>query len=182
MRLFVGLALSDEAKTMLERVTLRLRGPEDGLRWPTVEQWHITLVFLGVVEDRERAVLLRALRKIRATAVSIEINGLGTFDRAGVLYAAVEITPGLLRLQQTVAETIRMSGFALEERPYKPHITLARSRNRGGSQTLQRLGAVLAQQRLQVSWTAEEFLLYESELSPTGSRYRVRERFALTKS
>jgi 2'-5' RNA ligase len=124
--------------------------------------------------------LVRALGKIRAAAVPVGVEGLGTFERAGVLYAGVKVTPGLQRLQQAVAETARASGFALEERPYKPHITLARSRNRGGSQTLQPLGPVLAQQRLQVSWTAEAFLLYESELSPTGSRYRVRERFALT--
>jgi 2'-5' RNA ligase len=179
MRLFVGLALSEEAKQRLERLTLRLRAPEDGLRWTSAEQWHITLVFLGTVEDKERALLLRELGRVHAAAAAVRIEGLGTFDRTGILYAAVEVSPQLLHLQKRVAEAVRASGFEVEDRAYRPHITLARSRNREGSRALQRLKPALEKQRLRVDWRAEEVLVYESELSPSGSRYRVEQRFRL---
>lgn len=181
MRLFVGLALSEEARQRLERLTLRLRAAEDGLRWASPEQWHVTLVFLGSVESERSAELLRELGKVRSAAVSIEIDGLGTFDRAGVLYAAVEVGAELLELQRRVAEAVRGLGLPVEERAYRPHITLARSRNRSGLRTLGRLKPLLEQQRLRVGWRTDEFLLYESELSASGSRYRVQERFALAK-
>jgi RNA 2',3'-cyclic 3'-phosphodiesterase len=179
MRLFVGLALSDEAKQRLERLSLRLRAPDDGLRWSLQEQWHITLVFLGTVEASALKALLAELRQVRGLPVQLEIDGLGTFERAGVLYAAVEVTSGLARLQSAVDAAVRAAGVATEDRPYRPHITLARSRNRNGSHALQGMRGLLEQQRLRVGWVAQEFLLYESELSPTGSRYRVRERLPL---
>ena len=55
MRLFVGLAVDEAVKGTLERLTLRLRAKEDGLRWSTPDQWHVTLVFLGEVDDGTRA-------------------------------------------------------------------------------------------------------------------------------
>ena len=47
MRLFVGLAVDEAVKETLERLTLRLRAKDDGLRWSTPDQWHVTLRFLG---------------------------------------------------------------------------------------------------------------------------------------
>ncbi|HEX4155180.1 MAG TPA: RNA 2',3'-cyclic phosphodiesterase [Acidobacteriaceae bacterium] len=179
MRLFVGLALSEEAKAALERLTLRLRAAEDGLRWSSPEQWHITLVFLGTVEREPLKGLQRGLRRLALPEVELRIDGAGTFERAGVLYAAVEVTAGLARLQQAVAKVVRASEIAMEERPYHPHITLARSRNRSGGRTLERLKRTLVQQRVRAVWTAGEFLLYESEISASGSRYRVVERYGL---
>jgi 2'-5' RNA ligase len=78
-----------------------------------------------------------------------------------------------------VAAAVRRAGLEVEERPYRAHITLARSRNREGKKTIARLGRSAEQQRLSARWQAAEFLLYESQLSPGGSKYVVRERFGL---
>jgi 2'-5' RNA ligase len=75
---------------------------------------------------------------------------------------------------------VRRVGLEIEERPYRAHITLARSRNRDGRKAIEPLRRLAEQQRLSVRWEAKEFLLYESQLSPGGSRYVVRERFALS--
>ena len=177
--MFLGLALSDEARAAMERVSLRLRAADDGLRWSSPEQWHITLAFLGSVESVGESVLLRELRRIRLPAAPLEIDGLGTFDRVGILYSAVEVTPALAELQRATAEAVRASGLMLDDRPYRPHVTLARSKGRAGMQTLKRLRPMLEQQRPRVRWTATEFALYESQSSPGGSQYLVRARFAL---
>src|SRR5579875_907878 len=178
MRLFVGLAIADEVKQALERVTLRLRVKDDGLRWSVPEQWHVTLVFLGDVDDAPRGKLVRELAGVRLPALKLAIEGLGVFERAGILHAQVEVTPELQGLYEAVAEAVGRAGIAVEERPYRAHVTLARSRNREGRKTIERLRRSSAL-RLNERWEAREFLLYESRLSPKGSTYVVQERFGL---
>jgi RNA 2',3'-cyclic 3'-phosphodiesterase len=179
MRLFVGLAVSDAIKEVLERLTLRLRAKDDGLRWSTPDQWHVTLVFLGEVDDQSRNRLVRELANVRQTRLTLRIEGLGVFQRAGILHAEVEVTPELLWLYEAVAAAVKRAALDVEERPYRAHITLARSRNRDGRRTMERLQRATQQQRLSARWDVTEFLLYESQLSPSGSRYVARERFGL---
>lgn len=181
MRLFVGLAISEAVAESLERLTLRLCAKDDGLRWSTPDQWHVTLVFLGEVEDATRAKLVQALNTLRQPALKLRMERLGVFERSGILYAEVEVSEELLRLYEAVAAAVRRCGLEVEERPYRAHITLARARNREGRKAIERLRTVASreQQRLRAGWSAEEFRLYESQLSPGGSRYMVRERFAL---
>ena len=179
MRLFVGLAIDEAVKETLERLTLRLRTKDDGLRWSTRDQWHVTLVFLGEVEDDARARLVRELAAVQRPALMLRMEQLGVFERAGILHAEVEVSSELLRLYEAVAGAVRRVGLEVEERPYRAHMTLARSRNRDGRKTMERLRRSAEQQRLSARWKATEFLLYESQLSPSGSRYVVRERFVL---
>lgn len=179
MRLFVGLAVSEAVKDALERLTLRLRVKDDGLRWSTPDQWHVTLAFLGEVNDEARARLVQELREVRQPIQALQIDGLGVFDRAGILHAKVEVTPQLQRLYGAVVAVVKRVGLELEDRPYRAHITLARSRNRDGRKTIGRLRGSAEQQRLRERWEAHEFLLYESQLSTGGSRYVVQERFGL---
>jgi 2'-5' RNA ligase len=179
MRLFVGIAIPDEVKDTLERVTLRLRAKDDGLRWSTPDQWHVTLVFLGEVGDEARGRLVGELAAVRLPPVSFQMEGLGVFERVGILHAQVKVTPELLRLYGAVAAAVKRAGLVVEDRPYRAHVTLARSRNRDGKKTMERLRRSSAQQRLEEQWTAKEFLLYESKLSPKGSTYVVRGRFPL---
>ncbi len=179
MRLFVGLAVDEAVKETLERLTLRLRAKDDGLRWSTPDQWHVTLVFLGEVDDEARARLLRELAEVQRPALMLRMEQLGVFERAGILHAEVEVSPELLQLYEAVAAAVRRVGLEVEDRPYRAHITLARSRNRDGRKTMERLRRSAEQQRLSARWKATEFLLYESQLSPSGSRYVVRERFGL---
>lgn len=179
MRLFVGLAIDQAARESLERLTLRLRAKDDGLRWSTPDQWHVTLVFLGEIDDATRARLVRELHGIRAETLALRMERMGVFERAGILHAEVEVSPKLLQLYEAVAAAVKQCGIEVDDRPYRAHITLARARNREGRNTIERLRRVAEQQRLQANWRAEEFLLYASQLSPGGSRYVVRERFVL---
>ncbi len=182
MRLFVGLAVSEGVREALERLTLRLRAKDDGLRWSTPDQWHVTLVFLGQVDDETRARLVEELAGVRQPFLALQMGRLGVFERAGILYAEVEVTAELLRLYEEVAGVVRRAGLEVEDRPYRAHITLARSRNREGRKVIERLRRTVAseqQQPIRERWQAAEFLLYESQLSPGGSRYVVQARFGL---
>lgn len=179
MRLFVGLAVDEAVKEALERLTLRLRAKDDGLRWSTPDQWHVTLVFLGEVDDEARTRLARELGQVCAPMLRLRMERLGVFERAGILHVEVEVSPELLRLYDAIAAVVRKVGLEVEERPYRAHITLARAKNRDGRKTIGRLRRSAESQRLSARWQANEFLLYESQLSPGGSWYVVQERFAL---
>lgn len=179
MRLFVGLAIDESVKETLERLTLRLRTRDDGLRWSSREQWHVTLAFLGEVDDAGKARLAAELKQVRMEPLTLRVDQLGVFERAGILQAEVEVTPALLALYEAVSAAARRCGLAVEERPYRAHVTLARAKNRDGRKTIERLRRGTDRQRLSASWRAEDFLLYESQSSPEGSQYVVLERFNL---
>lgn len=177
MRLFIGIPLSLTVVHELSALTERLKSPFDGLRWSASEGWHITLQFLGHTDAERYACVAKALRQIRHPPFDIQLEPPGFFDSAGVFFAGVELSPMLAQLQQLVSVATRPCGFLPEERPYHPHITLARTRDsRGPPKALK--SRVTASPHIS-SFMASEFLLYESHPGPGGSRYEIRERFAL---
>ena len=166
----------------LAAVTARLRSKQDGLRWTAPESWHVTLQFLGNAEPDQYERLVARLGEVRSPAVPVRLEELGFFDRAGIFYAGVGLTPALLSLQQRVTAEIARCGFAAETRPFHPHITLARAKSEGRGQGLRALQARIGRQPAFTRFVAEEFLLYESHLSSAGARYEMRERFPLGKA
>lgn len=185
MRLFIGMSLDSESAAALSRLREKFEpGSGPDLRWSAPQGWHVTLQFLGSVTGERAVCAVEQLNKIDAAPVPLCIEGLGFFDRAGVFWAGVALTPELLALQQCVTAAMRNCGFSSEDRPYSPHITLARAKGRSGAKALAPLKAALekSKARLHADCTAREFLLYESFPGPEGSRYEVRARFPLMTS
>jgi 2'-5' RNA ligase len=195
MRLFVGIPLADRVAQELAAICGRLRPDAPGLRWSALESWHITLQFLGNGNAEQLDCLTRRLAEVGSAPVPVLLGSLGIFDRAGVFLVEVELTPELRRLQQRVVDATALCGFVAEQRPYRPHITLARAKG-DARQQLRQLQA--RQMRNSAGpragghdpdragppaftpFTAMEFLLYESHLGPGGSKYEVKARFALS--
>ena len=176
MRLFIGIPLAAAVIDELRAASARLRSAGDGLRWTAPESWHVTLQFLGNTSPEPYACVVARLRALHVPPVPVCLEKLGCFDRAGILIASVRLTPELLLLQERVTEATQLCSFVPEARPFQPHITLARSKGRHD------LGNLKAKIRRPINFTrsiAREFLLYESFLSPAGSRYEIRERFPL---
>jgi 2'-5' RNA ligase len=183
MRLFVGIALADVVVRELQSAAARLRasgGPAiSGLRWTAPESWHVTLEFLGKATPEQYACLLARLGEVRSAPIPVELSALGSFDRAGVLFADVQATPGLVALARSVTAATSCCGFVAETRPFHPHITLARTKGGGSGAGLRALSASMRNQPPFSRFTAREFLLYESHLLAKGARYEVRGRFSL---
>jgi 2'-5' RNA ligase len=157
MRLFVGIPLTAAVIEELSAISMRLQSHADGLRWTAPESWHITLQFLGNTQQYEC---------------------IGFFDRAGVFFAGVNITSELETLQQRVTGATGLCGFIPETRPYHPHITLARSKAKGG-RGLRELKSKIHRDPRFSAFVADVFVLYESVPGPGGSRYEIRDRFTL---
>ena len=179
MRLFVGIPLSAPVIDELSAISLRQRVDGDGLRWSTPESWHITLQFLGNIGQAQYECIVARLRELRLPPVPIQLDAMGFFDRAGIFFAGVGLTPELLALQQHVTAATGLCGFVPEDHPFRPHITLARSKGRRRGKGLDTLKASIRHQPRFTRFVAEEFVLYESSARPSGSVYEVRQRFRL---
>jgi 2'-5' RNA ligase len=174
MRLFIGIPLAAAVIDELRAASSRLRSNADGLRWTAPESWHVTLQFLGNTSPEQFACVVARLRALHSPPVSVCLEELGCFDRAGILIAGVRLTPELLLLQERVVAATQTCGFLPETRPFQPHITLARSK---GRHNLDQLKAKIRRPANFTRFVAREFLLYESFLSSAGARYEIRERF-----
>jgi 2'-5' RNA ligase len=187
MRLFVGIPLPASAVSELESLVDRLKrgtgsrgvtGEKSGLRWMPPESWHITLQFLGSTSEDRYGCLTARLTEVRSAPVAVRLEEVGAFERAGVLFLGVAATPELVALAQRVAEATSRCGFPAEERPYHPHITLARAKGQSRGSSFQAI-AQRAQKTSLSRFMAGEFLLYESHTEREGAKYVVRERYKL---
>jgi 2'-5' RNA ligase len=163
----------------LQKTSMRLRSAGDGLRWSAPESWHITLQFLGNAGQQPYECIVGRLRALRMPPVPIGLGGIGFFDRAGIVFASVQVSPELCLLQLGITQATQACGFVPETRPYQPHITLARAKAKRQLKSLIELKARIARQPAFPGFVAQEFLLYESFLLPAGARHEVRERFPL---
>ncbi|MBE7636441.1 RNA 2',3'-cyclic phosphodiesterase [Sneathiella sp. P13V-1] len=128
MRLFVALDLPDDIKQQLGALQF---GLQDAY-WSKPENAHITLCFLGDLPEAEMIDLGVALGKINCPAFEVKIEGVGVFGNAKrprILWAGVKQTPEITHLQQKIATIASRHGIKLEDRKFKPHITLGRVHN-----------------------------------------------------
>ncbi|WP_331766466.1 RNA 2',3'-cyclic phosphodiesterase [Embleya sp. NBC_00896] len=130
VRLFVALAPPDDAKDELHRALRPVYAAHPLLRWNRIEDWHITLAFLGEVPADVVPELRTRLADVAASGrpIALELRGTGRFDER-VLWSGVH---GELEDLHALAEATRGAvlecGIALEDRPLRPHLTLARAR------------------------------------------------------
>ncbi len=175
MRLFIGIGLpapvADELAKSAPSLVARTAAAK--LRWTPPANMHITLSFLGQVHDARLDVIEQALATIHSPRMQVALDGIGTFDRAGVLYANIVPSPPLLALAEQVIATMESIGLPREERPYSPHITLARTRDR------LRLHSKADDPAFDQTFIATEFRLYQSLTLPGGAQYKVLRDFAL---
>jgi len=179
MRLFVGVPLSTVVMDELSAVSWRLRAHGDGLRWTAPETWHMTLQFLGNADAKQCECVVERLRAVHQSPMAIRLENVSCFDRVGIIYAGVEVTQELITLQAAVTVATKDCGFIAEERPYRPHITLARSKEKAFFRGIK---SKVTMPSKFFGFMAQEFLLYESFLGAGGSRYEVRAQFPLKKA
>lgn len=124
IRLFVGLALPPEVAARLAA----LAGGIPGARWVEARNLHVTLRFIGEVEEGLAVEIHDALAEVHAPAFTLALDRFGTFGRSAPnhLWVGVERNPELLHLQAKVDSAVVRLGLPPEGRKYTPHITLAR--------------------------------------------------------
>ncbi|WP_428408311.1 RNA 2',3'-cyclic phosphodiesterase [Hyphococcus sp.] len=177
-RLFVALSLPE---IVADALTTLQYGVE-GARWRPEESFHLTLAFIGEADRHGFTAALDALSGIEAPAFEMRLSGVGTFGDKNphALWAGADATPELLHLQAKVETALRRSGFNLEKRKFKPHVTLAYLKG-----TPQDAAELYAAQHGLFScgpFPVEDFHLYSSQLGNENSVYQIEASYALSSS
>lgn len=191
MRLFVALDIDEQIRDRIAQFRNEMRTVAPGVRWVGPETFHITLQFLG--ETQKVDDIKTALATVNAKPVTTTFRGAGFFpnpNRARVFWVGIESGDNLQHLVNEIGIALAPLGFKRDEGPYHPHLTLARAgsgrpHQRPGDKAAPGLQPVRAKLDAMPppefgTMTANEFILYQSTLTPTGSRYTKLARYLLS--
>ena len=189
IRAFVAIELTDNLrKVVLELIeTLQDLPGSRELRWVKPQALHLTLVFLGDVDSNMIPKISSSTRTCALDQAPFEVNlaRLGAFpgwEKARVLHLGVEDpSQKMIDLQRSITQALEPLGFKPEKRPFTPHLTLARVRNKANRDELELFTKPARRTRLTgtFSWSVVDFHLVQSELLPQGPKYTLLECFNL---
>ncbi len=184
IRAFIAVELPEALRQEVVDLQANLRSSGSDVKWVEVDNLHLTLKFLGNIEEPQFSALKEALA-IPAKGFSpftIYLEGIGAFPRTtSPRVVWIGISQGkeaLIELAQAVEKSCSTLGFTPEDRPFSPHLTIGRVRSRD------RLASLI--KRLQVAefrgGTPAEvtrLILFQSSLSPHGPTYTPLAEFPL---
>jgi 2'-5' RNA ligase len=189
MRLFIAIDLDDAARDAIaaeqKRLKAALGDQRSTLKWIRPEHMHLTLAFLGELDDGLAQSVVEVIgQPVQADRFAVVFSGLGMFPSGGaprVLWLG--LTAGsreVIGVQREVAERVTRLGIALERRPFHPHLTLARWRT---SRPSDRRHVVTADQAHVVARIEVHHIsLIHSRLSPAGPTYATLSRGPLSRA
>ncbi|MCU0481135.1 MAG: RNA 2',3'-cyclic phosphodiesterase [Anaerolineae bacterium] len=178
-RLFIALHLPESVKKGL----LRLKMTIPTARWSDESQFHLTLRFLGDVEASKVGKIESALSDIHAMPFDMSLKGVGCFPEnikkpTRVLWAGLSAPKALYDLQKLVELAMIGAGFGEQDKPFNPHITLARLKTDNPLSQVEfflKTHAGYATDTFRIN----EFMLVESQLHRQGAKYSDVKKFAL---
>ena len=174
MRLFVALEIPSEVRENLAAMIAALQATSKEPRWVRPGNLHVTLKFLGEVQETKLDAVRTALAQIRsAEPVALAFRGLGFFPsekHPRVFWAGIEASTNLRKLAGDIDEAMETQGIPREQRPYSPHLTLARFERAGVPEKL-RSGIEENAQRNFGTLRTNEFHLIQSKLKFSGAEY-----------
>jgi len=174
MREFIAIELPESVREALRREQARFREVCPDARWTRPEGIHLTLKFLGDTSSQQETQVKDALSRMAPfEKFTVRVQGFGFFPdakRPRVFWAGLDAPPALAQLAAQVESALAPLGFAPENRPFKPHLTLARFKVPRPQPKLEALLAV-QNQPLLGTFEVSEFFLWESRLLPGGAEY-----------
>ena len=177
MRTFIAIPLPKGFQMMLDQLQQSLRTYRADVRWVAIPSIHLTLKFLGEVDPEIIPKLSELLEGTSKPERSFELrlHGLGCFPNLKsprvVWCGIIGETESLIRLQQKVENACAKLEFALEDRPFRPHLTLGRVNGKRNLQPL--LDYIKIGSDLECSFQTNHFNIYRSILRPQGAEYTV---------
>ena len=174
-RLFTGLEIPQD----IGRSLSSLRGGLPGARWIDPENYHVTLRFIGDIDEEIAGEIALSLVRIKRRPFEVSLQGLASFggNRPRAVVAAVAPSRPLMELQAELERLMQRVGLDPEGRKFTPHVTLARLRNasdRDVADYLSVRGYFPAR-----AFTVERFVLFSSRASVGGGPYVVEDAYAL---
>lgn len=176
IRLFVAIEVPDDVRSRVDALCMGV----PGARWVAPENMHITLRFIGDVDEVVCEDVIDSLLMVRSPAFELTLESLGTFQQgriAHTLWIGVQRNDALNQLQSKVERVLVAAGLEPERRRYTPHLTIARLKDAPTG----RLASFITEHepfRL-TPFVVETFSLFSSFLSKNGAQYAIEETFPL---
>lgn len=174
IRLFVGLGLPVELAERLQA----LGGGIPGARWVAARNLHVTLRFIGEVDEAQAEDLHDHLCALRAPPLALTVRGLGTFGgvKPRALWAGVNADPALDALRHKIEQTVDAIGLPPDGRKFIAHITLAWLK----AAPAERIAAFMTHHTsLLAPLPVSAFTLYRSHLGSGGAQYQAMAEYPL---
>ena len=174
-RLFFAIWPEKEVRQAIARQTAPYLKKSGGRIIPAANL-HITLHFIGSVDDKKAACLHTAASVVETEPFQLELDTFGYFSRAKIAWLGVTRTPqAILYLKQTLGEHLMDCGYQPDNRKFSPHVTLMRNCRRPVS---------ALRGEVSIPWTVDRFVLIESVQQCIDGRqgvsYRVIEQYPLS--
>ena len=183
MRLFLAIELPEEVREHLIRVQQAIAHLVPRASLTRAENLHVTLKFLGEVDERRTLELCDSLAKVRNAPIELAANQLECLPPRGLLRIIAAGMSGsdkaLAGVHSAIEQRCRYLGFESETRKYRPHVTLARAKGSADGGDRRKLDEASAEFWPGPSWMMREFVLMQSRLKPQGAEYVVGARFPL---
>lgn len=178
IRLFIGIAIPDDIAEDLAA----MQGGIPGARWTMRENFHLTLTFIGEVDENMARDIDGILRGVSVPAFDLNLRGVDTFaqgDDPKVLWAGVSPDPALPYLKSKIDRALQQEKIPFEARKYVPHVTIARFKHPDEL----KIGDFVAEHNLYRSrpFTVGSFILYESRMTKSGLVYEPLAHYPLKK-
>lgn len=185
MRLFIAIELPEAARQHLAAVQQALKPHHEKASFTKPENLHLTLKFLGEVDDKRAAALRESLSKVRSSSpIVLAADRVECFpSRGGVRIIAAGMSGQVAALgavHEAIEQRCKFLGFDREARKYQPHVTLARAKTMLPPKTREDVAAASAALWPGPEFLVPEFVLIRSFLKPAGSEYVSIARFALS--
>jgi 2'-5' RNA ligase len=174
-RIFTGLEIPEDVAQSLAM----LRGGLPGARWIDPENYHLTLRFIGDVDDATADDIESLLGSVRRSALELHFDSLSSFGgrRPRAIIATLAQTPALMELQAEHERLMQRVGLEPEGRKYTPHVTLARLRDSSSRQVAEYLSTRALLRSL--PFRASRFVLFSSRASIGGGPYVIEAAYPL---
>jgi len=184
IRSFIAIELLLPVQTRIEDIQRKLKSSASDVRWVKTESIHLTLKFLGTIEEERIPEITGSIEQCCTASVpfTLTIRTLGVFPNEKnprvIWIGAEESTGTLTRLQQWLEKKLSLIGFKEEKRAFSPHLTLGRVKSPKGKKELMQK---IAEHKNYACGTleAQEICLFKSDLTPSGAVHTKLKTFLL---
>lgn len=176
IRTFIAVELPEDVLSWIGSIQAGLRKSGLGFRWVPVKNIHLTLKFLGDVQEGDIQKIGQEMLETarRFAPVSMTAKGIGVFPdfrRPRVVWVGVSgRTGGLVPLQSALEDRLADIGYPKERRPFKQHLTLGRAKKRIDTESLVQAVTAFSGQESE-PFLIEKITLFKSDLKPSGAVY-----------
>ena len=179
MRAFLALEVPPPDREKIRKIIGKFQGRQMPIKWVEFENLHITVKFLGEIDDNKKTVITAGLKEFCGFFPSFNtcLSGLGCFPsprNPRVLWAGVSQSEEKMRLlAHGLEDLLAKHGVLREDKPFHPHLTFGRVK------AFCKIDDILDQEFNGDPFTVDSLVLFKSQLRPEGPLYEVLERFKL---